>query len=527
MSATEHSVAPTSLGTLTRRYYPLAIGAATLALVVGLFPTTVPSSSLGVIPRFSTPVIAKQAPAVASAPAPVVAPVAPASPYVEPTLPITSAIGASVVTAPATTPPVATQPPTTVGGAVGTGHVSHCSLPVPAEPPPPPAADLIELFTAAGPFGPEATAGSPALAPLVPFITPVFPLAGGIAGGKGGTLISTALVDIANLEDVLFSPFAKEIATATPTFVSSSEQFYRDIGPILSALSGLPDIDCVGDLEIAAFSTVAPSAYPGAVSLPGLGSAAGSSDAASQRVSTVELSWANGLSPATAHAITSLLAAGVPVEIRLIDDAPSAQESNTAGFASWVTSVMAQFPEVRAWEIDPFQAASPTAGGVIPSDPSGSLADALTSAAQARVPGQLLGLGYPVLGDAPWWSGFFGRLDPAVRGVVNFVGVDGSVLGGAQALTPNGLHWIVDLLRRGALTSAGLPGTIPLFVTAGTTSVLAPSAEAVLAAQDAAALTGLGVSLLTWSAPDTGAGQFLSDPAAATHLLDALVRPAA
>jgi hypothetical protein len=526
MSATADAAAPSPLRTLTRRYYPVAIGAATLAVVVGLFPTTVPSSSLGVIPKFSAPVVAKPAPAVASPP------VTPSNP-IEPSAPsVGFAAGADslppVVTSPASTPPTTATPPVTTGsGAVGTGQTSHCSLPVPAEPPPPPAADLIELFTAAGPFGPEATAGAGALAPLVPLITPVFPLAGGIAGGKGGTLLSTTLVDIADIEDVLFSPFAKEIAAVNPEFVASSEQFFREIGPILTALSNLPDIDCVGDLEIAAAATIEPSEYPGATTLSGLGTAAASNGAANERVTTVEVSWAGGLSAGVAHAVNALLAAGVPVEMRLLDDAPSAQAANTAAFASWVTSVMAQFPKVTAWEIDPFQAASATPGAVAPSDPAGSLADALTAAAQGRVPGQLLGVGYPVLGDAPWWTSLLSRLNPAVPGVLNFVGVDGSVVGGSPGLTPNGLHWIVDLLRRGALAGAGFPSNIPLFVTAGSNAALGPAAPSSLAAQDATALSGLGVSLLTWSSPDTTAGQLLRDPAEAISLLDALVRPTA
>jgi hypothetical protein len=525
VTATEQSVAPPPVRTVVRRYYPVAIGAATLAVVVGLFPTTVPSSSLGLIPKFSAPAVATPVAPSAAAPVAAVPAVGPTAGYVPPVVPSAPLTLPPVVTAPTTTSPPTGAVPTTGSGAVGTGQTSHCSLPIPAEPPPPPAADLIELFTAAGPFGPEATAGAAALAPLVPLVTPVFPLAASIAGGKGGTLISTALVDLADLEDTLFSPFSKEITEITPTFVAESEQFYREIGPILTAASNLPDADCVGDLEIATLSTLVPSAYPGATSLTGLAKSAGTNDAADQRVATVEASWVNGVSTSVAHVITSLLASGVPVEMRLVDDASRAQASDTAGFSAWVTAVMAQFPKVSAWEIDPTQAAASPSGSVAPSDPSGSLVEALTAAAEARVPGQLLGVGYPVLGNAPWWSGFWQQLDPAVRGVVNFVGVDGSVLGGAQGLTPKGLQWIVGLLRRGALSVAGLPATVPLFVTAGTSSMLTPAAQASLAAADAAALSGLGVSLFTWSSPDMVEGQLLTDPAEALSLLSALQRP--
>jgi hypothetical protein len=508
--------------TLGRRYYPVGIGIAVLSLTVGLFPSLVPTSSLGLIPRLasSSPNVALPARVNPATPPAAGFAAAPLPPYSGVPAPITAAATAPAPSQPAPVTSPSTSSPSTGSGAVGSGQSDTCPLSVLAEPPAPPAADLIEAFAAAGPLGPEATAGAPALAPVIPVVAPLFPLAGGVAGGKGGDLISTALVDLANLEDAVFAPFSSEINAFTPTAVADDEKFYREIGPLLTLASNVPELQCVGDLEIATGATVVPSDYPAATPLTGLGHSA-TAASPDQRVVTVSDSWASGLTPSFARSVEALIAQGLPVEVRLVDDAPASQANDTSGFASWVSATMASLPKVSVWEIDPSQAAPASAGSVAPADPAASLAAALTAAAEARAPGQLLGLGYPVRGSS-WWPQLKTDINPAVFGVLNFVGVDASTLG---AVAPDGLRWVVTLLRRGTLAQGGFSSGIPLFVTAGTAGTASDAEQIALAGQDAAALSGLGVGLLTWSSPSTELGQLFSAPgAAAQSLLSALRR---
>jgi hypothetical protein len=409
---------------------------------------------------------------------------------------------------------------------VGTGPQASCPLPLPAEPPAPAAAELIELYSAAGPFGPEATAGAPLLAPVVPIVSPLFPLAGGFAGGKSGTTLSTILVEIANLEDDVFAPLAPQIAAFTPGAVSDSEHLYQEFGPLLTLASSLPDLTCVGDLEIATGATLEPDDYPGAVPLSKYGGIADAgAQPASGRVVVVSASWAEGVTPALAGFINGLIAQGTHVEVRLTDDAPAGHAADDQGFASWVLTTVADYPKVAIWEIDPDSVSQAAGGSVTPTDPVASLTAALTAAAQARAPGQLLGVGLPPLDSVNWWPQMAGALGPALRADVNFVGVDTTALAGQAALSPAGLRWLITLVRQVALAQAGLPDQLPIFVVAGTDAPLSVASQADVAAQYAASLAGLGVGLLTWSSPSTVNGQLASGEPGADALFFALVRP--
>jgi hypothetical protein len=503
----------------------LAIGATFLALVVGFFPSTVPTSSLGFVPKLAAPApVSTGQTTPTTSPSPVQPPsdlgfaagddTYPAFSDTGTGSPVATSTGAPV-TAPATTG-------TTGSGTVGSGAHATCPLPLPAEPPAPPAAELIEALAIAGPFGPEATAGVAALAPVVPVVAPLFPLAAGVAGGKNGVLVSEALVQIANLEDEVFAPFSSELATVTPEAVAGDEKFFQEIGPVLTLASNLPDLACVGDVEIAAGSTLVPADYPNAIPLTAYGPSATS---VNNRVVTVSTSWAEGITPSFSRAVDSLIAQGDSVEMHLYDDAPAGQAGDDQGFATWVTGTVAAFPKVAIWEVDPYLGTTATTGASAPTDPALSLAAALAAAARARAPGQLLGVGLPAQ-SAPWWSQFGSALEPAVRSVINFAGLDTTGFNGGSGLSPAGLHWIVTLLRRGTLAQAGLPAQLPLFVTAGTTAPMSDAAQSVVAAQDAAGLSGLGVGLLTWSSPSTLGGQLFSNIDAAENLLSALARPA-
>jgi hypothetical protein len=507
---------------LLRRYYPLAIGATFLGVVVGYFPSTVPTSSLGFMPLVTAPAHASASvPSAAAVAAPrSSSPVLNSLPVAGGGLPFggtQNVAGAPVTTSPATTP--TTGAAAGGGGTVTTGVTAKCPLPLPAEPTPPSAADLLEVYAAAGPFGPEATAGAALLAPVLPFVGPLLPLAAGFAGGSGGGILSTALVDVAVLEDKAFAPFASEIAAITPGAVSGSEAFYRDIGPLLSLASSLPDLNCVGDVEIATAATVAPADYPGALPLAKFGSEAAVNDPA---VAVVEIPWAEGMTPGVTQAINQLIAQDRPVEVRLSDDPPAGHDTDASGFAKWVGTTVAQFPGVAMWEIDPYSAAIGSAATQAPADPAMTLVGALASAARARAPGQLLGVGIPT--DAPaWWSQLTGALSPAVRSLVNFAGLDTTAMGGSGGLTAPGLHWVVSLVRQGMLAQAGFTADLPLVVMAGTDAPSNLAAQTSQAAQDAAALNGLGVGLLSWSSPSTWGGQWVGN-GTAQMLLSALAR---
>jgi hypothetical protein len=235
--------------------------------------------------------------------------------------------------------------------------------------------------------------------------------------------------------------------------------------------------------------------------------------------------WAEGITPALAGSINALIAQGTHVEVRLINDPPAGHAADDQGFASWVRTTIGQYPKVAIWEIDSSDAATAASGSVAPTDPVGSLIAALTAAAQARAPGQLLGVGLPALDSATWWPQMAGALDPQLRAELNFVGVDTTALTGGTDLSPAGLRWLVTLARQVALAQAGLPESLPLFVEAGTGTPLSLAAQATLAAQDAASLAGLGVGLLTWSSPSTVSGQMSPGDPGADTLFAALVRP--
>jgi len=546
---------------LARRYYPFAIGVAFLGVVVGLFPSTVPTNTLGYVPRVTLPVPAPGPPASGPATPPTASspqvPSVPAVPAV-PEVPSAQAAGApvtasSVTSGSTSTSPVA--PPTPPATSIpapgssppppsGTGRSAApttevCPLPLPAEPLPPSAAELIEIYAAAGPFGPEATAGAPALAPLIPVVAPLFPLAGTVAAGKNGSLLSDTLVEIANLEDDLSAPFASEINAFTPGAVDDDEKLFRELGPLLSLAQQIPDLGCVGDVEMAAGATVAPEAYPGAMPLS---TYAAPSSAAARHVAVLSTSWADGLTPAFVEQLDALLAQGTPVEVRLVDDAPAtapaaAQTDAPAGgpadppagpaaigsaFAAWVSSVMGRFPGVEAWEIDPSDRPSAAPGTVAGGDPAAeaaALGDALRVAVTDRQPGQLIGVGLPTTGPAPWWTDALAGLVPAVRSLVNFVGFDSTAQG---PQSPAGLGWVVTGVRR-QLGSAGLAHA-SLFVIAGTDASESLAAQSQLAAQDAEELRGLGVGLLSWSSPTTLDGGLAHDPSGAVALLNDLAR---
>jgi hypothetical protein len=501
---------------ISRRYYPFAIGALFLGLVVGLFPSTTPTGLLGFIPQIkviheAAPPLA--VPALKNASPSFAPPVGFADDFTPPVLP--------QVSPPSGTPAasVTTAPPAT-GGLPGAGQTVSCSLPVPSEPPAPPAAELIEAFEVAGPFGPAATAGDGLIAPVVPIVAPLFPLSAALIGGSGGAAESTALSDIGELEGTLTAPFASEIDASNQESIAFDEELERDAAPLLTLAEEIPDLDCVGELEIAAGATLAPSAYPGATPLVPVGSASPSERPAFVVLST---SWAQGLSPTLEKAVQGWAAAGVPVEMRLGDDAPATTDPTAPTFAAFVASTIAKLPTVGAFEIDPFEAASAPSGSRPPTDQLSSLAGAVQAAAVARGIGQLLGVGLPVpLSSATWWSSLGKAIGAPALSRVNFAGLDAGALGTAE--TPSDLRWIIGLLRQSGLAAGGLSADLPLFVTVGPTAPLSNGAEVALARQYAASLQGLGVGLLAWSSPGTVSGAELPDTAAGQSLLGALTR---
>jgi hypothetical protein len=148
----------------------------------------------------------------------------------------------------------------------------------------------------------------------------------------------------------------------------------------------------------------------------------------------------------------------------------------------------------------------------------------LQAAAEARAPGQLLGVGLPLLDATTWWSQMAAALPPGVRAVLNFVGVDTTELNGGAGVSPAGLRWVLSLVRQYALAQAGLPAQTPLFVVAGTDQAVTMATQSSEAAQDAASVDGLGVGLLSWSSPSTLSGQLLTDIVDADGLYAALAR---
>ena len=382
-------------GRFARRYYPFAIGGAFLAVVVGVLPSTLPSNSLGFLPTLPPRHLSVASP-VASTPTTV--PGVPVSTTPEPPF-FAEGVGSGAL--PASSIPVAAGAATTPAPTASSGSTppasngESCDLPLPKEPPAPPAADLLEAFAVAGPFGADAVAGAGFLAPVLPVVTPLLPLAGALTG-KNGAVLSQLLVTIGNEENSLLAPVVPYISAGNQATLSTDQKLLTELGPVLHLAEGLPDLDCVGVLEIEAGSTIDPSGYPGATSL--LGSV--SSTEADNHVVAFSADWAHGVSPSLQKAIDGLVAAGVPVELHLVDSVPSGHLQDTTGFATWVTSVMSQNPKIAIFEVDPSPAPRTASA-----DPGSSLADALDAAVTARSVGQLVGMGLPVpLASAPWWS---------------------------------------------------------------------------------------------------------------------------
>jgi hypothetical protein len=380
---------------------------------------------------------------------------------------------------------------------------------LPSEPPPPPVAALLEAFAVAGPFGPDAVAGAGFLTPVLPVVTPLLPLAED-GTGKNGAVISELLVEIANEEDTLFAPFDAYISQGNQSTIDTDQKLLTALGPVLHLAEGIPDLDCVGVLELAAGYTIDPSAYPGGTSL--LGSAAGANQ--HESVASFSTSWSQGITPSLQKTLSALEATGEPVELHLVDAAPLGQQGHVDGFADWVGQVIAANPKVAIFEVDP-----PRAGTLAPDDPLNSLADAVDTAAQSRALGQLIGVGLPApLASAPWWSELSEHLSPAVLARINFMGVDATELG--PNVSPSSLRWMLGLLRQGMLKSEGFSSELPFFVTVGSAGSDPLATQIASAAAYARSLSGIGVGLLSWS--DTSSAALA--PGGMGPIMEALVR---
>ena len=208
---------------------------------------------------------------------------------------------------------------------------------------------------------------------------------------------------------------------------------------------------------------------------------------------------------------------GVPVDLdepAVAQDIapPAGRDGDIAGFATWVSDVVAARPEVRVWQItnEANVPGSPdTDGSAI--DPLGALIEGVKSAAAAKAPSQLVGFNWfyrldPV-SDAQFWSTLGTRGGPPFRAALDYAGVDiyaGTYVPPLFAVDDEAeFRRALEYVRRDLMPLAGLGESVPIYVQETGYPTLDPALRTESRQADALrgyirATEGFNVALLQW-----------------------------
>lgn len=395
---------------------------------------------------------------------------------------------------------------TTGGTGGGTGvptppssGIPPCPLPLPNNSVPP--ASLGSMLSALGPVLTLAGPLDTSILGIVPIVAPLLPVVGPLLGASGpyegplNTLADALAPVLAPAESALVPP----AQAGSPAFA----QVANALTPLLTAAADTPIMGCVGALV---------NTFAAAIPLPGGSGSSGSSggsgggalpalaspSAGSPPVLAQQVPWSAGLTSSDRAAIASLAARHVPIMIDLVGQPPPGATAAGPGFAQWVAAMVRSLPQVSIWQVG-----GPSDGPVAAGTASAMVA-ALEAADQNRTAGQFVGIDVP--SSDPAAANMLRSAVEALGRSLNFVGMGFATAAGAPPTRATaGLQQMVAAARRQTLPGAGVPGTVPIFVTAvGNGGSPAASAESLSAA--ASAVRGLGVGLLAWGVGDAVGG---------------------